>query len=218
MKDAKEKQGNQSVRKLFQLVECLAQGRTTLRLQEIAARTGLPPATALRYLSALQQQGYVFQDRLSGRYALTWRICGLGEAVRSHLSLRTLSQDVIGELPAVLESGICLVVEHEGQCMYLDCIYEPAAMGQTLQRIGKQTPMHATSSGKLLLTGYSREQLDRLLSERGLPALTGRTITTRAQLEGELERVRACAAWRCRCMTLPAASRRPSAPSARRGS
>ena len=190
MKDAHEKQINQSVPKLIQLMACLAESRMPLRLQEIAVRAGLPQATVLRYLNALMQEGYAFQDRLSGRYALTWRICGMGDAVRTHLSLRTLSLDLINDLPALLETGICLVVEHERQCMYLDCIYEPATMGQTLQRIGKQTPMHATSSGKLLLTNYTGEELTQLVEEKGLPQLTGKTITTQPRLEQELEQVR----------------------------
>ena len=185
-----EKPSNQFVTKLLQLISNLAESRTPLRLQEIAAGAGMPQATALRYLNALIQEGYVFQDMISGRYALTWRICSLGDMVRTHSSLRTLSGGIVNELSTKLPLGICLVVEHEMECMYLDCVYEPEAMGQSLQRIGKQTPLHSTGSGKILLTGYSEADIDRLIAQKKLTALTERTITTKKALIEELAKVK----------------------------
>ena len=46
--------------------------------------------------------------------------------------------------------------------------------------------MHATSSGKVLLAALTADQRARVLEERGLPAMTPRTITNRDQLEGQL--------------------------------
>ncbi|MGE4486168.1 MAG: IclR family transcriptional regulator [Oscillospiraceae bacterium] len=190
LNDMNEKPANQFVTKLLQLITNLAESRTPMRLQEIASGAGMPQATALRYLNALIQEGYVFQDMVSGRYALTWRICSLGDLVRTHSSLRTLSGGIVNELSAKLTLGICLVVEHDMECMYLDCVYEPAAMGQSLQRIGKQTPLHSTGSGKILLTGYSEADIDRLIAQKKLTALTARTITTKNALLKEITRVK----------------------------
>lgn len=185
-----DKPANQSVSKMIQLISFLAQSRSPLRLHEIAAGSGMPQATTLRYLNALMAEGFVFQDGLSGRYALTWKLCNLGDQVRRHFSLRSLSGDVVTWLSEQLGLGICLVIEQDMECMYLDCIYESAEMGATLLRIGKQTPLHAAGSGKVLLTQYDSAKLDELIARKGLAALTERTITDKAALVRELERVR----------------------------
>ena len=57
-------------------------------------------------------------------------------------------------------------------------------------RIGKRTPMHAASSGKVLLSAYSEAELDRYIEMRGLSPLTDRTITSKEALIADLERVR----------------------------
>ena len=188
--DQIERNSNQSVAKLLQILTCLSESRTTLRLQEIAAAAKMPQATALRYLHSLIQEGFAYQDSLSGRYALTWKISDVGEQVRLHMSLRTLAGDIINTLAAEMDFGICLVIEQNMECFYLDCIYEPTEIGFSLVRIGKQTPMHASGSGKILLTAYSEQELDHLIAQKGLPRLTQKTITTKEALQEELRAIR----------------------------
>jgi DNA-binding IclR family transcriptional regulator len=55
--------------------------------------------------------------------------------------------------------------------------------------VGSLTPLHATSSGKVLLAALSADDRDRILKETGLPARTPRTITNRGKLENELIKV-----------------------------
>jgi DNA-binding IclR family transcriptional regulator len=55
--------------------------------------------------------------------------------------------------------------------------------------VGKQNPMHCTSTGKVLLAYLPAEDRRRLLS-KPLPRLTARTITERGTLEKQLQRVR----------------------------
>lgn len=178
----------QSVLKLFQLIDYLSNSVSPVRLQQIADDTQMSQSTVLRYLCTLIQLGYAFQDPISERYALSWRICKIGENIKSHSSLRMLSGTIASELSAELCLGVGIVIENNGSCMYLDCIYEPSTVGQTLQRIGGCTPMHSTSSGKLLLSRYNSETIDQIIADHGLPALTPRTITNREDLMAEIER------------------------------
>ena len=174
--ESSEKSTNQSVTKLMQLFEYLSESRVPMRLQDIAAAIGVSQATTSRYLNALVMEGYVFQDKIASRYAPTWKICRLGDATKVHMSLRTISSDVINELTQTTDLGICLVIEQGLECIYLDCIYDPRF---SLMRIGKRTPMHAASSGKILLSAYSEAELDRYIEMRGLSPLTDRTITSK---------------------------------------
>ena len=188
--DVNERPANQSVMKMLQLISLLSESRTPMKLQDIAFGVDMPKASVLRYLNALIQEGYAYKDELLGRYALTWKICGVGDNVRSALSIRTLAGELINELSGSLGLGVSLVVEQDMECMYLDCVYEPNMMGPTLQRIGNRSPMHSTSSGKLFLSGFSDAKLDEFIKRKKLAKLTANTITTKEKLTEELKRVR----------------------------
>lgn len=172
------KLSNQSSDKLFQILECLSKERLPIRLQDLSLKLGMPQATVLRYLKSLQDANYVYQEEDTSRYALTWKICALGENLNSNLGLRTITSPFIAALVNELNLGVCLVVEQNMECMYLDCIdASPASFQHTFQRIGKLAPMHATGSGKLLLSQYSPSKLKEYLSIKGLPRFTDYTIT-----------------------------------------
>ena len=188
--DTAEKPANQSVTKLMQLISTMADSRSPMRLQDIAASAEMSQATVLRYLNALIQEGYAYRCELLGRYALTWKVCSLGQKIRSNMSIRTLAGTLLNDLSGKLGLGVSLVVERDMECMYLDCVYEPSLMGPTLQRIGRQTPMHTTSSGKLFLSTYSDSKLDELIKSKSLTRLTKNTIVTKEALVTELNKVR----------------------------
>jgi DNA-binding IclR family transcriptional regulator len=56
----------------------------------------------------------------------------------------------------------------------------------TYDWVGSLTPLHATSSGKILLAALSTDERDRILKETGLPPRTSRTITDRKELDRQL--------------------------------
>ncbi len=178
---------NKSVVITMDLLNCLSESRVPLRLNEIAEYIDLPQATVLRYLNTLIVEGYIYREKIAGRYCLTWKINKISEQLLSHLSLRNISSDVIGELSNNLNFGVALVIEHEMECFYLDCLYEPNNIGIALARIGKKTPLHASSSGKTFLSSYSESELDNYIEIKGLEQLTEHTISEKESLKKELE-------------------------------
>lgn len=185
---ASERQTSQSSLKLLHILECLADSRVPLRLQELSQQVGMTQSTVLRYLYALEDANYVYQEDNSSRYALTWRVCRLSENLHSHLSLRNITAPFINRLANSLSLGACLVVEQNYECIYLDCIDNPSS--PTLQRVGTRAPMHATGSGKVLLSQYNSIQLAEYISAKGLTQYTEHTITDPDLLRQELTRIR----------------------------
>jgi DNA-binding IclR family transcriptional regulator len=59
----------------------------------------------------------------------------------------------------------------------------------TGMRIGQQTHLHYSASGKAILANYPRERVDEIVDRWGLPKQTANTITDREALYEELERV-----------------------------
>lgn len=182
------RQSNQSSIRLLQIMECLAESRTPMRLQDVARQVGMTQSTVLRYLYSLEEANYIYQEEETSRYALTWRVCRLSENLDSYLGLRNITTSFINQLANEFTLGICLVVERDNECMYLDCIDNPNS--PTLQRIGKSAPLHATGSGKILLSQFSEHRLAKYIAETGLKRYTEYTITDPSVLREELERIR----------------------------
>ena len=183
-----ERQTNQSSVKLLQIMECLAKNRIPMRLQDIARQVEMTQSTVLRYLYALEDSNYIYQDEDSSRYALTWRICRLSENLNSLLGLRNISNPFVNHLANTLSLGACVVIEKDDECLYVDCIDNPNS--PTLQRIGKQSPMHTTGSGKIFLAQYNEQQLDQYIETKGLTRYTDYTITDPKVLREELSKIR----------------------------
>lgn len=182
------RQTSQSSIRLLHIVECLAENRTPMRLQDLAEKAGMTQSTVLRYLYSLTEANYVYQDEETLKYGLTWNFCRITESLNSQLSLRSITSPFMNKLVSRLSLGTCLVVGRDGECMYLDCIENQDF--SSLQRIGKAAPMHATGSGKLLLSQYSDAELEEYIKAKGLPQYTDYTITDGVTLKAVLAKVR----------------------------
>jgi IclR family KDG regulon transcriptional repressor len=181
---------NQSLGKAFRIIEAMAEAGGPLRLQDIAARVGQPPSTILRFLGTLAGIGYAGQDERSLHYYLTMKFTRLGHLVGRQLNFREVVRPYLKELSREFKESTSLAVEQDMNVVYVDAVDGPDHMLQTLQRIGKIAPLHATGVGKVLLSGFPAGRLEQLIKERGLPAVTRNTIRTKKALLAELEKVR----------------------------
>ena len=83
---------NQSSEKLLKMIEYLAGQREPKRLLDISRELGINSSTALRFLTALVENGYASQDAESSRYYLTCKICGLANQVLQNTDIRTIAR------------------------------------------------------------------------------------------------------------------------------
>lgn len=184
-----ERQASLSSDKLLAILECISSNHAPMRLQDLAEQSGITQSTVLRYLRALQNANYVYQDDDTLQYGLTWKVCKLAENLNSPLGLRNIANPFVNRLANTMQMGVSLVVARDNQIVYLDCIDHPNALYKP-QYIGRQAPMHAVASGKLLLSAYSGAKIDAFIHTCGLSQLTPHTITDRDTLMKELERIR----------------------------
>ena len=117
------------------------------------------------------EEGLIYQDAATNRYGMTWRICEYGKSVRNHMTIRTLSGNLVNELSVKLSLGVCLVIERGMECVYLDCVYDPESIsdGVPLQRIGLKPRYMPYHQEKLFLTEYSEKDIDLLVSQKAWP-------------------------------------------------
>jgi len=83
-----------------------------------------------------------------------------------------------------------LAVLDGGEAIYIERVEARRAL-RIPSAVGRGYPAHATNLGKVLLADLAPERLRELIGERPLGAFTPHTITDPAELDAELERIRA---------------------------
>ncbi len=182
---------NQSSDKLLSLLEILTEQAEPLRLQDIARLCNMNSSTALRFLSALQKRNYVAQDAETSRYHITFKLCALAENISAYNSIRSIALPYMRNVANDFRESCNLAVESDMMIMYVEVMNAPNTTLLSTQRIGNVAPMHCTGVGKLFLTDYAPEEMEKFLARRELTIFTDNTLSTAAALQEELERIRA---------------------------
>lgn len=181
---------NQSVQKAVTLLRATAASADGTSVSALARAAGLPRATALRLIQTMEREGLLLRVPQDDRVLLGPELVRLARRVDMGTLLREVARSRLAELrEAVRETVTLSVVAPDGG---LDLVYQADGPQHLVPRswVGQRFPMHASSSGKLLLSSYDEGRLERFLRDP-LPAFTPHTITSRRALREELERDRA---------------------------
>jgi DNA-binding IclR family transcriptional regulator len=175
-----------SVETTFAIVEALQEANGG-DLTALADRVGRSKSTVHNHLQTLERHGYVVRD--DGRYRLGLKFLDHGGHARARTPSAHLIRPKIRDIAESTEEICQFVVEQAGTGIVLFQERGDDAV-ETQTRIGTSVPLNGIAGGKALLAYLPAERVDRILSERGLPALTEATITDREELLDRLDDVR----------------------------
>lgn len=180
---------NKSLVKAARLLRILGRHATGASATTLAAEAGIPQPTAFRLLATLEHEGLV--DRSDNNYMLGWEIARLGRLADPYGGLVSRAQPALDELAATLSETVTLAVPNSRHDF--DLIAEaagPHVVGAAVRNVvGEHFPLHASSTGKILLAELPPERVQELLPEK-LEAFTSSTIVDRGALLRELDQVR----------------------------
>lgn len=188
--DNKNEQGGQMITKLFSILEYMSKRTGQVRLQNLAAHLDMSQSTLLRYLNSMIREGYVYQDKDTLGYALTWKICKIASELSSPLAAKCIVSPYVNHLSRDTGLGAAAMVMQGYEGIYVDLIDDPTTLLTSLVRLGNCPPLNATASGKVLLSQLSPLEFEDFYALKGLERKTSSTIVDRNQLMEELECVR----------------------------
>lgn len=183
-------QNNQSTDKVLAIIELLAYNEEPMRLIDIANQLKFNTSTTLRFLNSLEQNGYIYKNRETLRYQMTYKICGLANQVNTNTSVIEIASNPVKQLSMLLGECVCLAVEQDYTIVYVYVADGPGRMLRTTQRIGTQAPMHCTGVGKVILSEFPESKIDDIIQLKGLTKYTEHTLTTKEALMEELQVIR----------------------------
>jgi IclR family KDG regulon transcriptional repressor len=176
----------------FSILELFDEERPEWSTTEVARALDLPVPTAHRILSALARRGYVSQHGETKRFRLGIAALQLGDRARSVVDLRSVALPSLRRLSRDTGETSLLTVLTPGQdrgvCLERVETAQPLRLSVTP---GRQLPLHAGASQKVLLAYMDLEAIDLVLS-RPLEHFCINTLTDPGLVRAELDRIRGC--------------------------
>jgi IclR family KDG regulon transcriptional repressor len=181
----------QILERAFAILEVFSAERPEWRATEIARELSLPVPTTHRILVALSRMGYTRQDVATRRFRLGSAAIRLAERAQAASDLAAVARDILRRL-----------TESTGETALLTVVSPDRTRGVCLERVetsqplrlsvqpGRQLPLHAGASQKVLLAYMQADEIDRVASG-SLESLCHATITDEELLRHELASIRA---------------------------
>src|SRR4051794_29434150 len=184
-KESTRRGGIQSIDRAAKILRTLASGPRRLGVTELATRLELAVPTVHGLLQTLQANGFVEQDRDSGKYQLGAGLLQLGNSYLDLNELRSRSLVHAERLAARADAAVRVGVMHGPSVIVVHHVFRPDETLQILE-VGAQLPVHASALGKAILAYAPAAVVEDLMTEP-LAKLTSRTLSApqlRAQFAG----------------------------------
>jgi DNA-binding IclR family transcriptional regulator len=177
----------QSVNRALTALELVADAGE-LGVSELGRQLGVHKATASRLAAVLAERGLLERDPVSERYRIGFGLVRLAGAAMSGLDLVRLSRPILETLAERSREASNLGVRSGDDVVYVDQIAGSRAI-VTVSWVGRRTPLHCTSNGKVLLAWADEPDRERVLAGN-LEAFTSHTVTDADALRTELGVIR----------------------------
>ena len=175
--------GTQAVDRATSLLIEILNSQEPPLLSELARQLDLPKSTTSRILGALERQGLIRRDR-DGAYIGGEVLMRFASTQNQDAALIARMRPVLENLAAKTSESVNLAVPGNNELKLIDQVDGQYLLGAT-NWIGRNVPYHASALGKVLLAFNAAQ-----LPSGNLQSKTNRTITSKAQLTKELEKVR----------------------------
>ena len=188
MRDEQERGGNlQSVNRALRALELIAEAGE-LGVSELGRRLEVHKATASRLVATLAERGMVERDPVTEKYRLGFGLIRLAGAAMASMDLVRTARPVLEDLADRTRETVNLGVLSGDAVVYIDQVTGTRSI-VAVSWVGRRTPLHATSNGKMLLANLDERERERLLA-MPLDRTTPATITDRNKLRIQLGEIR----------------------------
>jgi DNA-binding IclR family transcriptional regulator len=176
----------QSIRRAFAVLGTLGDG--PLGVTEVAGRSGLPKSTAARLLATLADEGAVEQIPGDTVWRLGPRLVTLTAGYGLARSLAAIARPTLDELAAASGEAAGLAMPDGDLVHYIDQVDTPNPV-QVRDWTGARAPLHAVSSGQVLLAFRPPAAIERYLGG-SMERFTARTLADADAVRDRLQSIR----------------------------
>lgn len=163
--------------------------RDSLRVSEVGEELGVARSTAHRLMDMLTYHGFLRRDQTTRTYVAGSTLIDVGLAVVRRMDVRSVAMPHLQQLADRTGETVHLATLDASQVLYVACVEGPRAL-RLGNRVGATAPLHASATGKAMLSALPEDEARALLPDGRLPRFTKTSITSRRALEEQLAAIR----------------------------
>lgn len=169
------------------VLETLVDSREPLGVTAVSDTIGVSKGVVHNHLSTLQANGYVI--KVDGMYSPSLRLLSLGHQTRERYAVYEAAKHQINNLATATGETAMLFVNEDSEGVPIHIAETPDGWSPPFHE-GDRIPLHLTAPGKAILSSLPEEHVDAILHTHDLISSTDATITDRAELSSQLQRIR----------------------------
>ena len=185
-----QKYGIESVKRAIAILRCFSRSRPELGVTELSREIGVHKSTISRLLSTLEPEGFVNRNPDTGKYRLGVGLLELAGLVIVHTDLQHVARHLLIQLAEQTQETVNLAVLDRNRAVNIALVPSRDRRILNIGWVGRHTPLHGSSTGKVLLAHLPETEREALLQEP-LERFTEYTITDPQALRDELSVARA---------------------------
>jgi len=179
----------EGAQRVVDVLDIVGESRDGLGVGDVALRLEVHASTASRMLATLAAAGMLERDPETARYRIGARVVGLAAAAVDRLPVVSQARAELEHLSTSAAETVNLAIRDGRHVVYVDQV-TPAQTVVMASWVGRRSPIHASSSGKVLLAFGDADIATAIAGLGRLEPLTGRTVTDPARLAETLAQVR----------------------------
>jgi len=182
-----QEKGVQTLNRVLDIIELLAEQREGIGVTEIGQALGLHKSTVHRMLNALAERGYIEKDPKYSTYKIGLKFIEISSLSLNKLELKTEARPFIRKLAETVGQPVHLAILDGMDAVYIDKV-EAVNSIRMYSQIGKRVPVYCSALGKVLLSGLKNDERKTVISKLQFVKMTSNTIDSPERLEEEVQK------------------------------
>lgn len=178
-----------TVRKALEIINLVESRNGELNDNQIAELIKTNKTTVYKISSVLCEYDYLQRVPGTTRYALGKKVYAVNNPKLSKTKLLSVTRPIMQQLANESNDTVNLLVQYGTRGMYIEVI-ESKQSARLASSVGEIDFLHISAVGKVILSGLSEEEIDRIIELEGLPKTGKNTITNPESLKKELKAIR----------------------------
>ncbi|MFD5541505.1 IclR family transcriptional regulator [Streptomyces sp. NPDC127079] len=179
----------EALAKGLRILALFSEQRSSMKLTDMAAETGVPLPTAFRIAATLVTEGFL-EQLPDGAYRPAPKVLTLGFSALRGLDLVELADGPLRRLAATTGQTVNLGTLSDDRVLYLIRLRNNDLVTANIQ-VGSRLPAVSTSIGKVLLAALDEAELEQRLTPASFAGITGpNALRSLAELRPALTEIR----------------------------
>jgi IclR family KDG regulon transcriptional repressor len=178
-----------SLQRAINILNLFNEQSVELGITEISEALNLHKSTVAGLVYTLEHNGYLEQDPTSRKYRLGLKLVERAFTALDQFDVRELALPHLEELRDWCDESVNLAIRDGRYVVYIERLLSTQPLGMRA-KVGKRALVHSTALGKAILSGMSSAEVQQLVAQCGLPAITTNTITDPERFLEEINRTR----------------------------